>query len=274
VVEPVERDSRGILHPAAGLEHFRLARLAPSPPVSRFVDRYWLTSWSLPPAQRYDQDVLVHPVVNVVFDAAGATVSGVRRERFTRVLEGDGRVLGVMFRPAGFRPFLGRPLSSITGTAVPLAAVLPETAPLQRAVAAALTEGAEDAELVALVDGVLARLAPADRQPSEQTSGWAERAAADRDLRRVDDLARLAGVGVRRLQRCFADHVGVGPKWVIRRYRLYEVAERAARSEAIDWATLAADLGYADQAHLVRDFTAAVGEPPTRYATRAAPREK
>jgi AraC-like DNA-binding protein len=266
VVEPVERDSRGILHPDAGLEHFRLTRVAPSAAVARFVDRYWLTSWSLPAGQRHEQDVLVHPVVNVVFEPAGATVGGVRRERFTRELTGEGRVLGVMFRPAGFRPFLGRSMSTLTDTAVPLSSVLPAASELERAVATALADGAPDADVASLVDAVLADEVPADRQPSEDTTGWAESIATHRDLRRVDDVAKLAGVSVRGLQRRFADHVGIGPKWMIRRYRLYEVAERAARNEELDWAALAADLGYADQSHLVRDFTAAVGEPPTRYA--------
>ncbi len=32
------------------------------------------------------------------------------------------------------------------------------------------------------------------------------------------------------------------------------------------WAELASDLGYADQAHLTREFTAMIGVPPTRYA--------
>ena len=34
----------------------------------------------------------------------------------------------------------------------------------------------------------------------------------------------------------------------------------------VDWAALATDLGYADQAHLTRDFTATLGVPPSRYA--------
>jgi AraC-like DNA-binding protein len=72
---------------------------------------------------------------------------------------------------------------------------------------------------------------------------------------------------VRTLQRRFADHIGISPKAVIRRYRLYEAAE-AAREAEIDWGALAADLGYADQAHLVRDFRAGFGVTPAAYAAR------
>jgi AraC-like DNA-binding protein len=70
------------------------------------------------------------------------------------------------------------------------------------------------------------------------------------------------------LQRLFAEHVGVPPKWVIRRYRLREVTDRLDAGEPVDWGPLAAELGYADQAHLTRDFAAMFGEPPTRYAER------
>ena len=60
--------------------------------------------------------------------------------------------------------------------------------------------------------------------------------------------------------------MGVSPKAVIRRYRLYEAAERARLGTDVDWAVLAAELGYSDQAHLTRDFSATVGMPPDRYA--------
>ncbi len=71
---------------------------------------------------------------------------------------------------------------------------------------------------------------------------------------------------MRQLQRRFADHVGVSPKAVIRRYRLYEAAERARLGREVDWAALAVELGYSDQAHLTGDFSATVGMPPDRYA--------
>lgn len=97
--------------------------------------------------------------------------------------------------------------------------------------------------------------------------------ARDRTIRRVDELAARSDLRVRALQRRFTDHVGIGPKWVIRRYRLYEAMELAMRQEDPRWAELAADLGYADQAHLVRDFAVAVGTPPAAYA-RAAHRSE
>ena len=73
------------------------------------------------------------------------------------------------------------------------------------------------------------------------------------------------GVGVRTLQRLFDETVGVSPKWVIQRYRLHEAAARMAAAAAIDWADIALELGYADQAHFIRDFRKLVGRSPADY---------
>ncbi|MEK8108570.1 helix-turn-helix domain-containing protein [Micromonospora sp. M12] len=54
---------------------------------------------------------------------------------------------------------------------------------------------------------------------------------------------------------------------MIRRYRLQEAVEQAAGGP-LSWADLAADLGYSDQAHLVRDFTAVAGCHPPRTPAR------
>jgi AraC-like DNA-binding protein len=37
----------------------------------------------------------------------------------------------------------------------------------------------------------------------------------------------------------------------------------------VDWADLAETLGFADQAHLTRAFTAVVGTPPATYQREA-----
>jgi AraC-like DNA-binding protein len=115
--------------------------------------------------------------------------------------------------------------------------------------------------------------ADADRvAAAREVAAVARVAEADRSVRRLEDLSSLAGVTERTLQRMFAEHAGLTPAWVIRRYRILEAAEQA-RLHGVDvsWADLAADLGYSDQAHLVRDFRAHLGTTPAAYAARQPP---
>jgi AraC-like DNA-binding protein len=263
MVRPVQEDARGIVTPAAGLAHFRLDRYPPSQPVARFVDRYWVATWDLRGRPAYTQQVLAHPVVNVVFTDGTALAHGVKSRIDARTLRGAGRALGIMFRPAGFRPFLDRPASAITDQAVPLREVFgPQADTLSQRVQAA----ADGADMAGLADRFLAAIVPAVPQPSEITTSIAERAVADPSLMRVDMLAAHAGIGVRQLQRRFSGDVGISAKALIRRYRLHEAAEQARLRRDVDWADLAAALSYSDQAHLSREFSALLGMPPGQYA--------
>ena len=72
----------------------------------------------------------------------------------------------------------------------------------------------------------------------------------------------------RALQRLCRRYVGVGPKWLIKRFRLQEAAARLEAGETHDWAELSHQLGYFDQAHFVNEFTALVGQSPAAYARR------
>lgn len=70
---------------------------------------------------------------------------------------------------------------------------------------------------------------------------------------------------MRTLQRLFRRHVGVGPKWVLQRYRLHEAIEQLADRREVDWSRFAVDHGYFDQAHFIADFRAVVGRSPSQY---------
>ena len=87
----------------------------------------------------------------------------------------------------------------------------------------------------------------------------------DRSLTTVEALRARGGLHLRELQRWFRDAVGVSPKWVIQRYRLHEALLALEQGQATV-AQLAADLGYADQAHFARDFRRVVGVAPSAYA--------
>ena len=82
---------------------------------------------------------------------------------------------------------------------------------------------------------------------------------------KVADFARAHNVSVRTVQRLFSNYVGVGPKWVLQRYRLHEALAQLHTDPDIDWARFALGLGYYDQAHFVRDFRALVGRTPVEY---------
>lgn len=200
-----------------------------------------------------------YPNVHLSFLNSTAAVHGVSRGHVVKVLSGAGRVFGVAFRPGCFRPFLSAPVSTITGRSLPASQVLGPAMPQL-----AMAEAADHPALVAIVEEFLRAIRPDPDPTAEQVAEIVARIAAEPCLTRVADLARDLDTNVRRLQRLFAECVGIGPKWVIRRYRLHEVTERMAEGTMIDWATLAAELGYADRAHLIRDFTAIVGETPAQ----------
>ncbi|MEU7609437.1 AraC family transcriptional regulator [Micromonospora sp. NPDC049204] len=254
-------DSRGILDPGRMLREVRFRRRLPAESLRPWVEHYWLIDWAL--SAPFEQRVVPHPAVNVVFRRDGempecGEVAGVGRDLFRITLTGTGRVCGVQFRPGGFHPFWRRPVSELTGRRVPLPAG-------RLAVPHDGVCAATDDERCRALDALLTAWDPEPDPMAEEAVRLAEAIRADRTVLRVGDFAARHDLPVRRLQRLFLEYVGVGPKWVIRRYRLQEAVEQAAGGP-LSWADLAADLGYSDQAHLVRDFTAVAGVSPAAYA--------
>jgi AraC-like DNA-binding protein len=246
-----------------GPPHFAIVNVDAAGQAARFVERYWSVTWDLPPGARHDQPIVSHPGVTVIFSPTWGTVFGLVTGVPTLSLEGSGTMCGALFRPAGFRPFLGRSVATINDRELRFDEVFAADASL-------LIDALGDIDLwIARFEEVLLRAAPHPPHRSEATSDIAEFTRDNRHVVRVDDLAARAGVSVRQLERRFLDHIGLGPKALIRRYRLQDIAERA-RVGPTDWAAAAAELGYSDQAHLTRDFTAVVGVPPGSFQRAAA----
>lgn len=271
---PLPGGTRGILRPRTGLGRFRVERIAPPPELAPFAAHLWVLRWDLRGRPPHRQRVLTRPSVHVTFTSfltSGTTrarVVGVVRDDFVEEIAGEGRVIGAAFRPGGFRPFAGGPVAALTGRFAGVDEVFGAPG---LALADEVFATADDGDAAARLASFLVGLGPEPDPSIERAAGIVERIAASPGLVRVDRLARDAGLSARTLQRLFREYVGVGPKWVIRRFRMQEAAERAAAGAPPDWAELAAELGYADQAHFVRDFTAAVGTSPARYARESGP---
>lgn len=83
---------------------------------------------------------------------------------------------------------------------------------------------------------------------------------------RVAGLAAEVGLSVSALERAFRAQVGLAPKPFARQVRFDRALRRVRALSDYDWADLALAAGYADQAHLVREFVEFAGMPPARFA--------
>ena len=253
---------KGIVDPQAAARRIRLATYAPDTALAPFVEYFWVVEWDRRGCAPETQRVLPYPNAHLVFDLGRTAIHGVVRGAFDRPLNGAGKVLGVRFAPGGLRPFITQPLSSFTDATIAADALL--GMPAAQAEALVLLQ-ADDTAMVAQAQApLLARLPQVD-DAALLAARLTAAAAAHNGPASVAQLCEKMGIGERRLQRLFANYVGVPPKWVIQRYRLQEAIWRLAQPDAPDLASLAQELGFFDQAHFSRSFAELVGSTPLDY---------
>ncbi|WP_181259159.1 helix-turn-helix domain-containing protein [Pseudoduganella armeniaca] len=255
---------KGVVDPAGAARRISLRQHAPAPALAHCVDYFWIVAWDLRGQDAQTQRVLPYPNVHLAFEAGQSTLHGVALGPFDKTVAGQGRVLGVRLRPGGAGAFVRGDCAGLTGRVLPACEVLGETA---TALEAAVRDTPDDAALVAAAQELLwpaiAALAPDPRAALAERAVLA--AQAERGPVSVAALAQAVDLDERALQRLFRTYVGVPPKWVIQRFRLQEAAARLAHPEPVDLALLAQELGFFDQAHLTRGFTALVGRAPLEY---------
>ena len=208
-------------------------------------------------------------VVVIVDLDEGWTVEGERFGSFAGGLyaravrvrhEGSSRGVQFDLEPPAVRRLLGVPAGELRERTVALEALL-------GADAARLAERLHDAPdapaRFAVLDEVLlrrvSRAGPPVRPDVERA--WTLMRASGGRLR-VDALAEALGCSRRHLAARFAEDVGVSPKVAARLIR-FEAARH--RLGSVPLARLAAEHGFADQAHLTREFRALAGITPTAF---------
>lgn len=256
--------SQGLLFKPEAESRIRLQRYAPSPDLAWCVAHHWMVDWDLeglPPLQRH---TLPHPNVHLFVQPDQEGVMGVPEGRFEANLVGKGRVYGIKFLAGGYHPFHGRSVAELSGRVLPLPEAFGEAG---EAYVAAVRAAPDHDHLVALGEAFLRERLPESPDPLvAELEALVQAIAQNPGLMRVEALAQRSGRSVRSLQRLFQERVGVGPKWVICRFRIFEALDRIQAGEGQDWSRLALDLGYFDQAHFSKDFKALVGQAPSAFA--------
>lgn len=264
-IDPTERahllDASGYTPP--------IHRFAPSPALSSVVRRYWMPVWSLPDGRVSVQRVLQYPVCLIVVSHEYARLVGPSSGLSTTELSGTGWALGTMLQPAAGVALVGGPVDGLTDRAVPLETVPSHVGDLVARIRAAVGDQPDDPErrraAVAVMEESLARLLPVDEE-GLLVNAVVEYVEGDPEVQRVTQVCEKFAITERTLQRLTARRIGLSPKWLIQRRRLHEAAERLQHEARPDLARVAADLGYADQAHFGRDFRAVTGLTPGEFA--------
>ena len=170
----------------------------------------------------------------------------------------------INFTPLGARRFFRLPMSELTDSMVVLDNVLGAEGMALREQLGNAPDWASRFDLAETF--VTTRLASAAETPLE--IAWAyDRIIASGGRTRISSIAEKLGWSRKHLAGSFSNAIGIGPKTLSRIVR-FNRALGLSRQQSADWAGIAADCGYADQAHLVREFRDLAGETPTALAGR------
>lgn len=244
------------------IRHYRI----PGGRLGEFVGLFWF----------YEGYSVAHPrerllpgaTTELVFElrpgareCAAAVVAGPHSEYSVLDTSAEISLIGVHFKVGGSFPFFGMPAAELHNLDVPLQALWgARAAHLRERLSAAATA---DEKFDILEQTLLHLQCDTRRHPAI--------AFALRELSTVPQrlsLAALAdevGMSQRRLIERFRTEVGMTPK-LFARVQRFQATIRAIQPLAdVDWAQVAADCGYFDQAHLIHDFRGFAGLTPTEY---------
>ncbi|MGH9930708.1 MAG: AraC family transcriptional regulator [Pyrinomonadaceae bacterium] len=259
----------------------RYREIHPIPPLARFVECYWTLESDASAAavqpERLLPDGCVELILNFGEHFREHKDDG-QKERQPRHLlvgqmtrpiliapTGSVQLLGVRFHPGGTFPFFRVPMHELTNQVTELAAL---TSEFQR-------------ELIRCVEGapcLLLKVAAVERLLAERVrhckhDSWlvdlATRIVQRGGQASVDQLATNAGISSRQLERRFLTEVGISPKLLCRILRFQQIFRAFDRNDE-SWAAVAADCGYYDQAHLIRDFREFARQTPATLFERSS----
>lgn len=257
----------------------------PAPALRRFVTRYaGFELAGLPPGEHLGTpahtltavitfggplEVRVPPPLQGTGGEYASIASGLTTRAVAIRHGGDQRGVKLSLTPVGARALYGLPAAQLADAVVPLDGVL---GGLGRELQERLRAATTWPDRFHLLDELLARaVARTERTRTGALDVRPEVAASWRRLVetwgqvRVDTLARELGWSRRHLSARFRAEFGLAPKTLARILR-FEHAHRLATGAATpSWAEVAAQAGYADQAHLVRDWRDFTGHTPAAW---------
>lgn len=178
---------------------------------------------------------------------------------------GQNELIGIRFVEAGAYPFLGLPLSELQNGQAVLDAVKDKSL---IELHSKLQESPSLADRIRLLEEwLIGRLSLGiEQHPLVPASVRMIREKGQ--ALPIPQIAQELAVGQRQLERLFRSQVGMTPKQYVQLLRVESARQILRRGEETTTTTIGADLGYYDQSHFIREFSAVVGMTPYAYLKR------
>lgn len=196
---------------------------------------------------------------------SGALFSGAYAGSFMTDMAEETATLGVHFKPGGAFPVLALPAGALANTHVDLRAIWGPAATDLHDQLCNVSAPAE--RFLHIERALMTRLFDPPTRHNAVRIGLALLTRPDRRML-VRDVAKAVDLSERRFIEVFTAEVGLTPKKFARVQRFQRAMALSRGTANPDWACVAIQCGYFDQAHLIRDFIAFSGVSPTDYRRR------
>jgi AraC-like DNA-binding protein len=244
------------------------AEFAPAPDLAKYVQSIWFRHVS---AAEAEQPARVVPdgCMDLICTDTGTVVAGPDKHAWTGPLASGVEIVGLRFRPGMAPPLLGVPAMELVDARTALEDVSASwAADLNQRIPSDASSRAIGNALQASLRSRVQRAAEVDR--ATQYVAEVIQRAGDEHQPRVDELADAIGLSERQLLRRCQGAFGYGPKFLARIVRFQRFLTLATAPKRQHMAQLAADCGYADQAHLTREVKELSGLPPSELLAERA----
>jgi AraC-like DNA-binding protein len=203
--------------------------------------------------------VLPDGCLDILFWAEGGLrAAGTMTRRQIVALPPGARFAGIRFRPGMAGRFLGIAPRELTDRSAPLEDLWGRRG---HGLHQRLEEASSSGEYLRLLAGSL----PVP-ETGESAFTRALRSLAVDGGARLEEAARAANLSPRQFRRRCLEETGLTPKHLSRVLRFQRALRLFRRVPERGWAHLAAECGYYDQAHLIRDFREFAASTPTEVA--------
>jgi AraC-like DNA-binding protein len=240
----------------------RYQEFAPSPRFSAHIECFWLhSSVELVPCFR----VLPDGCADIIFERPGGTrgrgliAVGTMTRAQSFPLRARQFTLGVRFHPGMASRFLLVAGPEILDGFIALDDAW--GAARARRLAEQLAESSSPREAIARIEASLGEAPALD--PVENALAWL---VENRGQVPVEELADSASLSPRQFRRVCLERTGVTPKRLARVLRFRQALAHTGQGRTADWAQVALDCGYYDQAHLINEFREFSGLAPGEFA--------